>query len=134
MNTFLSLSFLRRVLLIDAVASGAMGLGLLAMSPLLASLLELPQQLLWEAGIALVPFAAFVSYLASRQQPSRIAVWIVIAVNAIWMIDSIALLLTNWVSPNALGIAFVVVQALVVGVFAQLQYVGLSKRRLAVAE
>ncbi len=133
MNKFLSLSLLRRVLLVDAVASGAMGIGFLTLTPVIASLFELPRILVWEAGIALVPFAAFVGYLASQQHPSRAAVWIVIAVNALWTINSIALLFTGWVSPSALGIAFVIAQAAVVGLFAELQFVGLNKRTLAIA-
>jgi|HigsolmetaAR202D_1030399.scaffolds.fasta_scaffold00074_40 hypothetical protein len=120
-------SFLRRVLLADAVSAGAMGLALLAFAPQLAAVLELPPALLRESGMILVPFAAFVGYLASREHPSRAGVWTVIVINAVWTIDSIALLLTDWVAPNALGKAFVVAQALFVGVLAELQYIGLRK-------
>jgi hypothetical protein len=57
----------------------------------------------------------------------------VIAANAIWAIDSIALLFTGWVQPNLLGQAFVVAQALSVAAIAELQYIGV-KRSGAVAE
>ncbi len=50
-----------------------------------------------------------------------------IAANAIWTIDSIALLFTGWVQPNMLGQAFVVMQAVSVGVIAELQYIGLKR-------
>ncbi|HEY8538296.1 MAG TPA: hypothetical protein VIL28_05475 [Steroidobacteraceae bacterium] len=120
-------SFLRRVLLLDAVSAGAMGLLLLVFAPQLAALLELPAALLRESGIVLLPFAAFVGYLASREHPSRAGVWTVIVLNAVWTIDSIVLLLTDWVAPNALGTTFVIVQALFVGVLAELQYIGLRK-------
>jgi hypothetical protein len=83
--------------------------------------------LLSEAGLVLLPFAAFVAYIASRPTPARFAVWAIIAVNVIWVVDSIVLLFTGWVAPNALGYAFVIAQAAAVGVFAELEYVGLKK-------
>jgi hypothetical protein len=127
MNSIRASSFLRRVLLVDAVASGAMGLGMIAFTALFARVLQLPAQLLSEAGIVLLPFAAFVGFIASRQTPARFAVWAIIALNVIWVVDSIVLLFTGWVAPNALGYAFVVAQALAVAAFADLEYVGLKK-------
>jgi hypothetical protein len=128
-----SFSWLRRVLAIDAVSSAAMGLGLLVLAPTLAPLLNLPLDLLREAGAILLPFAALVGYLASREQPARAGVWTVIALNAVWTVDSIVLLLSGWVEPNGLGYAFVIGQAVVVGVFAELEYVGLRRASLAAA-
>jgi hypothetical protein len=48
----------------------------------------------------------------------------VVVVNAVWALDSVALLLSGWVAPNALGYTFVVAQALVVLVLAGAQYLG----------
>ena len=127
MNSIRASSFLRRVLLVDAVASGAMGLGLIAFTELFARVLQLPAQLLNEAGLVLLPFAAFVGYVASREMPARFAVWAIIGLNAIWVVDSVVLLFTGWVAPNALGYAFVLAQAGFVAVFADLEYVGLKK-------
>jgi hypothetical protein len=119
--------FLRRVLAVDAVSSGAMGLGMLSFGSFIAHLLNLPVELIHDAGLVLLPFAAFVGYIASRRQPPRAAVWIIIALNVVWVVDSILLLFTGWAAPNALGIAFVIAQAVVVGVFAELEVVGLRK-------
>ena len=127
MNAIRSYSFLRRILLVDAVSSGAMGIGVLALSGALANLLQLPEALLTEAGLILLPFAAFVGFLASRPEPSRLGVWIVIGLNVAWAIDSVVLLFTGWVAPNLLGYAFVIGQAAVVGVLADLEYVGLKR-------
>ena len=80
----------------------------------------------------LVPFALGVGYLASRDVVSKTAVWAVIVINAIWTIDSIALLASGWVSPNLLGQAFIVMQAIAVGVFAELEFIGLRKSEGAV--
>lgn len=125
--------FLRRVLLLDAVSAGAMGLGMLLLTDWLAGLLKLPVDLISEAGMVLLPFAAFVGFLATREQPSRAGVWIVIGLNALWAIDSIALLLTGWVQPSMLGYTFVAGQAVAVAVFAELEYIGLRRSQLVAA-
>lgn len=128
-----SISFLRRVLAFDAVSCGGMALAMLAFGSMLAPLTNLPLGLLREAAWVLAPFAAFLGFLASRAQPWRPGVWIVIALNVVWVIDSIALLFTGWIEPNALGVAFVVAQAAVVGVLAVLEYVGVRRSALTVA-
>lgn len=120
-------TFLRRVLLLDAVSSGAMGILLLTAGGTLAGLLELPAELLKEAGWVLVPFALAVGFLATRARLPRAAVWAVIAVNAVWAVDSVLLLFTGWVQPNSLGYVFVLGQAAFVAVMAELQYIGLRK-------
>lgn len=127
MNPIRTSSFLRRILLVDTVASGGMGVGMILLSTLLANVLQLPADLISQAGIVLIPFAAFVGYLATRAQLPSFAVWTVIVLNVVWVIDSIVLLFTGWVEPNALGYAFVIGQAAVVAVLADLEYVGLRK-------
>jgi hypothetical protein len=132
MTSIRASSLLRRVLVVDAVSSGAMGVAMIAFAELLADLLQLPVDLISEAGIVLLPFAAFVGFVASRAEPARFAVWTIIALNAVWVIDSIVLLFTGWVAPNALGYSFIVAQAAAVLVFADFEYMGL-KRSTAVA-
>jgi hypothetical protein len=127
MTTIQPATFLRRVLLLDAVSSGAMGILLLTCSGLLAGLLNLPAELLSEAGIVLVPFALAVGFLGTRTRLSRVAVWAVIAINAVWAIDSVVLLFTGWVEPNPLGYAFVIGQATFVAVMAELELIGMRK-------
>lgn len=127
MTTIQPATFLSRVLLLDALSSGAMGVLLLACSGMLASLLELPVELLNEAGLVLVPFALAVGFLATRARMSRIAIWAVIGLNAVWAIDSVVLLFTGWVQPNLLGYAFVVGQAAFVAVMVELEIIGLRK-------
>lgn len=133
MNRIRSMSFLRLVLAVDALSSAAMGLGLVLGARFLATWTSIPHSLLWEAGIALLPFSLFVGFLATRANPSRVAVWAVVVVNALWVVESVALLLTNWIAPNLLGSMFIAVQAIAVGVFAELQYLGLRKERALAA-
>lgn len=131
MSLFDHPSFLRRVLLADAAASTATGALMLFGTSMLEPLLGLPVSLMQIAGASLLPFAALVAFIATRERIPRRAVWLVIIVNAVWTIDSIALLLTGWVQPTLLGNAFVIGQALAVGVLAELQYFGLRRARLA---
>lgn len=127
-------TFLRRVLTLDAVTSGAMGaLLVLAQAPL-SSLLGLSSSLLFWAGLSLLPFAAFVGWLAKRELPPRAGVWAVVLINALWVIDSFVLLATGWPDLTLLGKVFVVFQAVAVAVFAELQFFGLRRgSRLATA-
>ena len=118
---------LRRLLLADAVASGATGL--LVLTAPLSGLLGLPSGLLRGAGLILLPYAALVAWLALRRaEPPRWAAWSVVGVNAVWAADSLLLLLSGWVAPTALGLAFVLAQALVVAGFAVLQAMALQAR------
>jgi hypothetical protein len=105
---------------------------MVALADVFASMLQLPVDLVREAGIILLPFAAFVGFVASRQEPARLAVWAIIAINIVWVVDSILLLFSGWVAPNALGYVFVIAQAAMVLVLADLEYMGL-KRSAAVA-
>ena len=125
--------FLRRVLLADALISGAAGLLMAVGAGFLAILLNLPEALLREAGLVLVPYAVFVAYVATRAQLKRPLVWAIIVANALWALDSVVLLLSGWVAPNALGYAFVIVQSVAVAVIAELQYTGMRRQALVVA-
>ena len=120
MSTFTDLidrspKFLRRAILADAAASGATGLMMIAGAGLLEGLLGLPAALLRGAGIVLLPYVAFVAWVGTRGEISHAAVWTIIAANALWVAASILLLISGWVAPTALGYAFVVAQAAVVG-------------------
>lgn len=129
--SFLSSLTLRQILTIDAVSSGAMAVLLLAGGGLLEGLLGIPAGFLRGAGAILVPFAAFVGWLASRPAPARAAVWIVVAANLLWAVESILVLFAGWFSPTALGLAFVIGQAIFVAAMAELQIMALRRRPAA---
>lgn len=125
---------LRRAIQGDAVITGAMAVLLVAAAGLLGSLLNLPKSFLREVGVFLIVYAALVGFLGSRERMPKLAVGLVIAANALWAIDSIALLFTGWIQPNLLGQAFIAAQAVAVAVIAELQYMGLKRSEaLAVA-
>ena len=119
--------FLRRALVLDAVASGATALMMIAGAGLVEGLLGLPAALLRGAGIVLVPYVAFVIYTGTRETISLPAVWAIIVANALWAAASALLLVSGWVAPTALGTAFVIAQAVIVALLGELQYMGLRR-------
>ena len=119
--------FLRRALVLDAVASGATGLMMIAGAGLVEGLLGLPATLLRGAGLLLIPYVAFVNYTGTRETISRPAVWFIIVANVLWAAASTILLVSGWVAPTALGTVFVIAQAVVVALLGELQYMGLRK-------
>jgi hypothetical protein len=112
-------SLLRPAFVLDAAVTGMCGVAYLAAAGPLEDLLGLPASWLRIAGAVLVAFAALVA-LASRQ-PSRAAVRAIVAVNAAWVVGSLVLAIAGWESPETIGTAWIVLQALVVAGFAELQ-------------
>jgi len=49
------------------------------------------------------------------------------------VVGSVALLISELVAPTALGTAFIIAQALIVAILAELQIIGLKRQRLAAA-
>lgn len=131
--TFAPSLFLRRVLQLDAAATGATGLLLLGGTSLLHGLLNLPMPLMVYAGIFCVAWAITLGIASLRAQISRSFVWTIIVGNVVWVVGSVGLLVSGSVSPTWLGYAFVIAQAIAVDVFAALQYFGLPKRASAAA-
>jgi hypothetical protein len=124
-------TFLRRVLLLDAAASGITGLQMLAGASLLVPLLNIPVPLMRYAGLVLIPYALFVAWAGTRTSLSSATVWSIIAINALWVAGSVLLLVSGTIAPTWLGYGFVIAQAVVVGVFAELQYFGLKRQQAA---
>ena len=118
---------LRFALIADAVASGATGLMMIAGADLLTGLLGLPVALMREAGLLLVPYVALVAFVGTREDIPHGAVKAIIALNVAWVAGSVGLLVSGFVAPTMLGYAFVIFQAIVVGVFAELQVIGLRR-------
>jgi hypothetical protein len=118
---------LRRAIQADALVSGAMAALLSVGAGALAPLLSLPEMLLRESGLFLIVYAALVGWLGTRALMPKSLVIAVIAGNALWVLGSVALLLSGAVAPNLLGIGFVLMQAVAVGVFAELQFLGLRR-------
>ena len=120
-------TFLRYALIADAVASGATGLLMIAGADLLTGLLGLPVALMRESGLLLVPYVALVAFVGTREVIPFAAVKVIIALNVLWVLGSVGLLVGGFVAPTLLGSVFVIVQAVAVGVLAELQIIGLRR-------
>jgi hypothetical protein len=120
---------LRLALRLDAVASGTMGVGLIAGHRLHDDVLGMPAAVAVPVGVFLVAFAIWLGILASRTPLGGRAVWAVIVVNALWVVDSVVLVVAGLLPLTTAGVAVVLAQAIAVAVFADLEYLGL--RRLA---
>ena len=116
---------LKKVLYLDAAMSGAAGVLMVAGSAVLAPLLEIPAGLLFWAGLALAPFVALLVFTARSAEISRLMLFDIVLVNALWVVASFAIMLAGFVEPNIFGIAFISIQALAVAGLTALQVAGL---------
>ena len=116
---------LKKVLYLDAAMSGAAGVLMVAGSAVLAPLLEIPAGLLFWAGLALAPFVALLVLTARSAEISRLMLFDIVLVNALWVVASFAIMLAGFVQPNIFGIAFISIQALAVAGLTALQFAGL---------
>jgi len=124
---------LRKALLADALLSGITGLVLAIAAGLLAAPLGLAVGLLRWSGVILIPFAVLVARLGTRGRIQRPLVFAVVACNALWALDSVLLLVAGWVEPTILGEVFVLGQAAIVAVLAELEFIGLRRSTLVEA-
>ena len=120
---------LRNVLVVDAAFSGASGVALAAAAAPLASLSGLPHALVLGAGVFLMPYALFVGSLGLCAMLPRGLVWFVVAVNALWVVESLVTLAQT--TPTPLGIVAIVAQATVVAAIAAGQWIGLKRSQPA---
>lgn len=123
-------TFLRNVLRLDALSCLACGALQVALAPRMAGWLALPQPLVAYTGEFLLAWAALVFLISTRQPIPRGAVWLLIAGNLAWGLACVALLLGNAVQPSALGIGYIMLQALAVGLMAELQFISLRRQVL----
>ena len=124
---------LRRALMADALLSAAAGSVMVPGADLLQGLLQLPHSLLMAAGLAFFPWAACLLWMARKPALPGAAVWSVIVLNVVWIVDSAWVALGGSFAPNGLGQAFLALQALAVAVLAELEFMGLRRVNLALA-
>jgi hypothetical protein len=124
-------SYLKKVLIADAVVSGAAAVAMMAGSVFLPALLGLPAELLLWAGAALIPFVAGLALVIRQQQVAPGVVVAIIAINIAWVVASLVVAFGPVFAPSLQGKVFVVAQAATVALFAELQIIGLRRSRAA---
>lgn len=117
----------RHAVLADAAASGALAALFIAAAGPVATLTGLPAGFVFWIGVALLPWTVALALIGRAEPPAASAVETVVAVNALWVVASIAVIVLGVFDLNALGIAFVIAQALAVAVLAEFQFMGLRR-------
>ena len=124
---FESPNFLRRVLWADAASGVGTALLQCEFADVLAPMLGLPANLLLWSGAALGAFVLFIAWIASRRTIPAGPVWVLIALNTLWVLGCVGLLAAGLVAPTTLGTTFLIVQAVAVGVLVELEWIGVRK-------
>jgi len=119
--------FLRNVLRLDALTCLTTGVLSVAASSALGGSFGLSTGLLQGSGVALLLVGAFILFAARNVPALRWPVWIVVLGNAGWVLASVLLLISGIERPTGVGTAYVIGQAVIVAVLAELEYVGLRK-------
>ncbi|MEO8387620.1 hypothetical protein [Polaromonas sp.] len=120
-------NFLRNVLRVDALSCIACGALQVAFPAAMARLLNLPEPLVAYTGEFLLVYAAVVALVSTRNPLPRSVIWTLVAGNLGWAALCVLLLTSGRVQPTALGVAYVVMQAVTVAVLAELQFFGLRR-------
>jgi hypothetical protein len=124
---------LRRVLAFDALSGAGTGALQLGLTGLLSQWLGLSESLLQGSGMAIFAFVALAGWLALQAEPPRAALATIVVCNFAWVIGCVALAFGGAPGVTALGLAYLLFQAVVVLVLAELQWMGLRRQRLTLA-
>jgi hypothetical protein len=133
LNTLTSATGLRRVLAFDAVSGAGTGALQLGLTGLLSQWLGLSAPLLQGSGLAIFVFVVLAGWLAMQSVPPRAALAALVVGNFAWVAGCLALVLGGAPAVTPLGIAYLIVQAVVVLVLAELQWMALRRTRPALA-
>jgi len=121
--------FLRRVVQADLAVSAAAGALQLAAAEPLARLTAIDAGFLRGSGLVLMGWIAFLGWTLSRPALTAPLVRTMIGVNLAWVAASVLVWLEGAIAPNTLGVVYVLAQAAVVALFADLQYFGLRRQQ-----
>ena len=112
---------LRKILCWDAILGGSTAIIGLCMPGFMSPVLGLAQQLIFTIALVTLLYAIAATGLASRKQIPAGGVRLLVAANWIWTLISVVLLALHVKEATALGIAFLVLQIIVVGGLAYLE-------------
>lgn len=129
MSVFASPRFLPNVMWADAASCAATGALQVAFTDALARLTGLPAPLLMGTGVFLLAYAALAAFMASRSTPPRALIGLVVVGNFGWAVACVALLVSGMFPVTAVGVAWVLAQAVCVIVLVELQWTGLRRTR-----
>ena len=112
-----------RTVLIDAVATAASGVLLLAARGVLYPFFGLTSPMLLDlTAVAFLVYAAVISMVAMRPVISRPALMTIVWANIAYVVASVAVLITFWAQLDPIGRALIIAVTFVVEAFATLQF------------
>lgn len=120
---------LRASLRLDAVVTAANGLAYLVLAQPLERLLGLDAGIGVAIGVFLTLYGIGVAIVGQPAQIRRPAVAAVALGNAAWVLASLAAVATGVLGLTTVGTVWAILQAITVGGFATLQYLGLRRTR-----
>lgn len=127
------MKMLKNVMLINAISSGATGLGLAVFPKAVAGLFETTATMPFiEVGVFLVAFAALVFSVGRGNPVNARAVRLVIVLDTLWVIGSAAIVLLQPFPISVIGYVMIGAVAVWVAAMAYLQSAGL--RQMAVSK
>ena len=118
---------LRFALRLDAAACCVLAVLALAGAPVLEGVLGMPSSLLRPLGLALLLAGVGVWLVAAQAQVNRRAAWVVVGLNVVWAVQSVAGVVLGWWTLSTLGTLFVLAQAVGTGLVAELEVLGLRR-------
>ena len=123
MNTSMNQTLIRRILYGNAIFSGVSGLLFIVASRPIANFIGLDASIaILVLGIGLVGYGALIYTNASRPEISPSFVLFAIIGDSSWVLLSILLLVTGWISFSMEGKWAVGIIAVIVDIFATLQF------------
>jgi hypothetical protein len=120
----ISASTLRRVLWLDAASGLGMGLSHLVLSEPLSGWTGIPAAWLQVAALVVLGAASLAAWLATRVEPPAGGVKLLAAGNFAWVAASLWLAFGAGLSLTPLGLGWVLAQAVMVLVMAELEWAG----------
>ena len=128
-----SASTLRRVLWLDAASGIGMGLSHLVLAEPLSDWTGIPAAWLQLAAVVVIGAASLAAWLATRASPTAGGVRFLAAGNFAWVAASLWLAFGAGLPLTALGLGWVLMQAAVVLVLAELEWAGSRQVRGLIA-
>lgn len=119
--------FARLALKLDAVVTGLNGIAYLALATILDPFFGITSGVQYPVGAFLALYALGVLAVGTRREISRTGLATVIAANLLWLVLSLVVAFSDALTPTGVGTVWIVLQALTVGGFAGLQYLGLKR-------
>lgn len=121
--------FLPRVMALDGASCALTGAAQLALTDALARLTGLPAGLLIGTGVFLLGYALVAAWLAVRQSVPRTLIGLVAVGNLGWAVGCVLLMAAGPFALSALGMAWLLAQAVTVLLLADAQWMGLRATR-----